>query len=158
MSETLITEIAKSHDQSWLERCRDHNIRLGRKQVVDAVKARLRDLELEGALRLRPDESETIEHRVFEAVRVYRALLRHKHGYNQSASYTERAIKRYGAKEAVIRTVRKGKVTEGLRLLKKYGRLDCAYEQIVLDFPTEFPEDVVEKATTLLAEVAREDG
>jgi hypothetical protein len=39
----------------------------------------------------------------------------------------------------------------GLELLAKYGRLDCAYEQIILDFPEEFDEALLKKARENLA-------
>jgi hypothetical protein len=47
-------------------------------------------------------------------------------------------IKPYGEKEAVRRPVAIGKASAGLELLSDHNRLDCAYEQIVLDFPDEF--------------------
>jgi len=49
-------------------------------------------------------------------------------------------IKRWGEKEVVRRTVTNLKMSAGLELLAKYGRLDCAYEQIILDFPDEFDD------------------
>ena len=43
----------------------------------------------------------------------------------------------------MIRTIRRGKKTEGLITLLNNGRLDCSYEQIAIDFFHEMPEDVV---------------
>jgi hypothetical protein len=111
------------------------------------------DLDLYDALRVRPD-SHSVEERVIESVRVYRELLKHKHGRNQAAGYTEREIKQYGPREALIRTIRRGKKTDGLKLLAKHGRLDCAYEQIAIDHMHEMPEDVIERARQMLAEFA----
>src|SRR5262245_45176719 len=108
MSGNLLTTIALSSDTAWLRQCRDHNRRLGRLDVVKAADLRLRDLHLREALIVRP-EAHTIEDRVFESVRVYRELLKHKHGRNQAAGYTEREIKQYGPREALIRTIRRGK-------------------------------------------------
>jgi hypothetical protein len=45
-------------------------------------------------------------------------------------------IQRWGEKEAVRRTVATLTMSSGLELLAKYGRLDCAYEQIILDSRT----------------------
>jgi hypothetical protein len=148
MSDTLLAAIARSCDRDWLERCRDHNAKLGKQEVVEAAKQRIRDLDLHDALKVKP-QAHSIEERVFESVRVYRELLKHKHGRNQAAGYTEREIKQYGPREALIRTIRRGKKTDGLLTLRQFDRLDCSYEQIALDHADEMPEDVVERARTV---------
>ncbi len=152
--ENLLSAIAHSWDRAWLEQCRDHNRKLERREVVEAAQQRLRYLELQDALRVKPNAN-TIEQRVIETVRIYRALLKHKHGRNQAAGYTEREIRKYGPREALIRTIRRGKKTEGLWTLAEHDRLDCAYEQIAIDFATEMPEDVVNRAKQILAEVTQ---
>ena len=150
MSENLLEAIALSSDQFWLETCRDHNARLGRKEIVEAVRKRLQDLKLRQGLDFRP-VSNSIEERVIESVRVYRELLKHKHGRNQAAGYTEREIRQYGPREALIRTIRRGKKTDGLKLLAQHDRLDCAYEKIAIDYSHDLPEDVVRIAQQTLA-------
>lgn len=60
-------------------------------------------------------------------------------------------IKRWGEKEAVKRTVMNLTMSTGLELLAKYDRLDCAYEQIILDFPDQFEAVVIAKARANLA-------
>jgi hypothetical protein len=148
----LLAAVSRSSDRGWLEQCRAHNARLGREKVVQAVDRRLADLSLQDALRFRP-EAHSIDERVYESVRVYEELLRHKHGRRQPAGYTRREIKQYGPREALIRTIRRGKATDGLKLLAEHDRLDCAYEQIAIDHAKEMPEDVVERARQLLAQV-----
>jgi hypothetical protein len=152
MNDDLIAAVQKSTDRNWLIGCRDYNRSLGNREVVAAVEQRLRDLDLRAALRIRP-QARTVEDRVGESVRVYRELLRHKHGRNQAAGYTERAIRDHGPKGALIRTVRSGKKTAGLKLLATHNRLDCAYEQIAIDHADEMPEDVVEIARRTLADL-----
>ena len=151
MTESLFAAIARSTDRAWLEQCRAHNVKLERKDIVEATEQRLRHLDLQDALRMRPNAN-SVEERVLESVRVYRALLKHKHGRNQAAGYTEREIRDYGPREALIRTIRRGKKTDGLKMLAEHDRLDCAYEQIAIDFAPEIPEDVVETARLTLAE------
>ena len=102
------------------------------------------------ALKVEP-EAHSLEERVLKSVRVYRALLKHKHGRNQAAGYTEREMKQHGPREALIRTIRRGKKTDGLVMLAEHERLDCAYEQIAIDYAPELPEDVVERARQTLA-------
>ena len=119
--------------------------------MVRAVEERLRDLNLYNALAVK-SEARGVEARVFESVRVYRELLKHKHGRNQAAGYTEREIREYGPREALIRTIRRGKKTDGLKTLAKHDRLDCAYEQIAIEYAHELPEDVVERARQTLTE------
>jgi hypothetical protein len=62
---------------------------------VEAAERRLRDLDLHDASRVRP-EAHSVEERVFESVRVYFELLKHKHGGRQAAGYIEREIRQYG--------------------------------------------------------------
>ena len=151
MDENLFNAIARSSDRAWLKQCRDHNAKLKRWNIVKATEQRLRYLDLQDALKIRP-KAHSVEERVLESVRVYRALLKHKHGRNQAAGYTEREIKKYGPREALMRTILRGKKTDGLMMLAEHDRLDCAYEQIAIDFAAELPEDVVERARQTLAE------
>jgi hypothetical protein len=151
MTGNLLAAIANSSDRSWLVQCRRHNSQLGKANVVEAVEQRRRDLDLLAALRRKP-EADTVEARVHESVRVYRELLKHKHGRNQAAGHTEREIRQYGPREALIRTIRRGKKTDGLKLLAQHDRLDYAYEQIAIDHAHEMPEDVVQRARQTLVE------
>jgi len=128
MTDQLIAAISQSKDLRWLKECGELNRANGKLDVVAAVDRRIRDLNLQGALRLKPD-AQTVESRVQESVRVYRELLKHKHGRNQAAGYTEREIRQYGHREALIRTIRRGKKTDGLKMLAAHQRLDCAYEK-----------------------------
>ena len=155
MTDQLIAAISQSKDLRWLKECGELNRANGKLDVVAAVDRRIRDLNLQGALRLKPD-AQTVESRVQESVRVYRELLKHKHGRNQAAGYTEREIRQYGHREALIRTIRRGKKTDGLKMLAAHQRLDCAYEKIAIDHASEMPDDVVERARRLLAEVQAE--
>ena len=152
MTEKLLVAIGASSDRRWLVQCSDHNAKLGRQGIVHAVAQRLRDLNLKSALKIRPGAN-TVEERVMESVRVYRELLKHKHGRNQTAGYTEREIEQYGPREALIRTIRRAKRTDGLKLLAAHDRLDCAYETIAVDFESELPEDVVKQARQTLSEL-----
>ncbi len=157
MSNSLLSAIAQSKDRAWLIRCRDYNLGEGRKDVVTAVDKRLQELEFDASIKTRGN-AKTVEDRVKESLRVYRALLRLKHGRNQAAGYSEREIKQCGHREALIRTIRRGKATDGLKLLAAHDRLDCAYEQIAIDHADEMPADVVEKARWLLGEQSKGEG
>jgi hypothetical protein len=81
----------------------------------------------------------------------------HSKAHRGSMSHARRdeILTRYGLgpREALIRTIRRGKKTEGLLRLAEHDRLDCAYEQIAIDFATEMPEDVVIRAKKTLAEI-----
>jgi hypothetical protein len=151
---SLLEAIAKSSDRVWLTRCRDHNASLGKKDVVERVDQRLRDLDLQNALEIR-SEAQTLEARIYESLRVYREILKHKHGRNQAAGYTEREIKQKTPRGALIDTIRRGKKTDGLKQLAEFDRLDCSYEQIAIDFAHELPGDVVERARLTLGELKR---
>jgi len=60
-------------------------------------------------------------------------------------------IKKWGEKTALMRTVTNLNMSAGLELLAEHGRLDCAYEQIILDFPYEFNDTLILKAKANLA-------
>jgi hypothetical protein len=152
MSDILLDAISKSADLPWLVQCREFNKSKGNTAVAEAADKRVRDLQLGAALRMREGDG-TLEGRVLESLRVYREMLRHKHGRNQAAGYTERDIKKHGPTGALIATIRRGKKTDGLKVLESFGRLDCSYEQIAVDFASQLPEDVVEKARKMLAEL-----
>ncbi len=149
----VLAAIEKSSDTKWLEQCREYNANIGRQNVAAAAKQRILDVNLSKALRVMLGEK-TLEGRIAESLRVYREILKHKHGRNQAAGYTEREIRDYGPKQALIRTIRRGKKTEGLKTLQFHERLDCSYEQIAIDFATELPDDVVDQAKATLAQLA----
>ena len=79
------------------------------------------------------------EGRIREAMRVVEALYSVKNGKTTIAARTRQSIKKHGPVEALRRIVAK-KDSPGLRVLADYNRLDCAFEQIVLDFPKIFEE------------------
>ncbi len=77
------------------------------------------------------------EGRVAEAIRVVEALYSQKNGKATRASRTRQSIARHGAVEALRRVIAK-RDSPGLRILAEHDRLDCAFEQIALDFPEIF--------------------
>ena len=149
-----VDSINQSTDKDWLKGFRTRMMAAGVKEIVDGVDRRLvelHDLALERAIG-KPPADMTLNERVWEAIRVYEAFLAHKHGGKRvPASRSKDMIKRHGEKEAVRRTVKNLNMSNGLELLEQHGRLDCAYEQIVLDFPLEFDESLKVKARANLA-------
>jgi hypothetical protein len=129
----------------------------GATEVVAAIDRRLDELATE-ALRQTigplPANLSVIE-RVHEAVRVLEALRKHNNGGRaRPASRTRGMIKRLGEVGAVKRLVMTHKTSQGLEDLAVYGRLDCAFEQIILDFPDAFDDAAVAKALANLARFA----
>ena len=149
-----IPMIMSSNDKGYLARFRAQILDVDVPEIVAALDKRLLELgevDLRSAIR-KPLGDLTLIERVHEAVRVYEQFLAHKHGGKRiAASRTRTMIKRWGEKEAVRRTVTNMTMSTGLELLAKYNRLDCAYEQIILDFPNEFEAPLVAKASENLA-------
>jgi hypothetical protein len=149
-----IPSIMSSNDKDWLVGFRSRILDANVPEIVAAIDKRLGQLgesSLRSAIR-KPLSDLTLIERVHEAVRVYEQFLAHKHGGKRvAASRTKAMIKRWGEKEAVRRTVTNMTMSNGLELLAKYDRLDCAYEQIILDFPDEFDPAVATKARENLA-------
>jgi hypothetical protein len=156
-----IPSIERSHDQDWLAGFRRRISKEDEPKITAAIDKRLAELGEKG-LRYAigvPLDNLTLQERVHEAVRVYEQFLAYKHGGKRiSASRTKTMIKRWGEKEAVRRTVANMTMSTGLELLAKYGRLDCAYEQIILDFPTEFDAELATKARTNLSRLSSPNG
>lgn len=146
----LLETVKASNDVTWLKGCLEHNRKIGNDAVAAAVTARMRDIELRNALNVKGGDG-TLEGRVLESLRVYREILRHKHGKKLAAGYTERAIRNHGPKGALIVSLQSKKPTEGLLRLAEYDRLDCSYEQIAIDFANELPPEIVEQAKRNLA-------
>jgi hypothetical protein len=152
-----IPSIMKSNDKPYLTSFRARILDADVPEIVAAIDKRLQELgesDLRAAVR-KPLGDQTLSERVHEAVRVYEQFLAYKHGGKRiSASRTRMMIKRWGEKEAVRRTVTNMTMSTGLELLAKYDRLDCAYEQIILDFPDEFDPPLIAKARENLARLA----
>lgn len=147
-----LTFIAGCTDKKKLRQLRTNVAAHGYPELIAAVDDRIGDLNrgaLSSALGVRMDNG-TLIGRVWESVRIYEELLQHKHGRQQRASRTRAAIARHGEMEAVRRTVATGKASTGLALLNAHNRLDCSYEQIVLDFPNEFDASTRAKAQAIL--------
>lgn len=154
-----IPSIMRSHDDAWLAQFRARIQGQDVPEILAAIDNRLSQLgeiSLRSAIQ-RPLGELTLIERVHEAVRVYEQFLAYKHhGKRILASRTKQMIKRWGEKEAVRRTVVNMNMSTGLELLAKYDRLDCAYEQIILDFPDEFDPAVAAKAQDNLARLPAE--
>jgi hypothetical protein len=153
-----IASVKKSHDRPWLLGFRERMVAVHAAEIIAAIDARLAELgerDLRGAIG-RPLSNLTLVERVHEAIRVYEEFLAYKHcGKRVAASRTRAMIGRWGEKEAVRRTVTNLTMSTGLELLAKYDRLDCAYEQIILDFPEEFDVWLIDKARQNLAHLPK---
>lgn len=79
------------------------------------------------------------EGRVAEALRVMEELLYFKNGRRLQAGYTRRSLEKNGPVETIKRIIAK-KDLAGLRMLADRDRLDCAFEQIALDYPELFQD------------------
>lgn len=153
-----LRQVEASRDTTWLRRFREGVA--GNPDgvtVVNAIDRRLCQLEeltFKKALGSPLTGNLTLQQRVHEAVRVYEVFLSRKHhGKRIRANRTRAMIDRWGAKEAVRRTVMNMDASTGLDTLFENDRLDCAYEQIIIDFPSEFGPDAVAKARANLARV-----
>ncbi len=143
--------IENSSEIYWLRICRDTN-KDRNPAVAEAAAKRLVEVEVAAALKQHLG-GDTIESRVAESIRVYREYLKLKHGRTQAAGYAERDIKKLGAKDCVIKTVKSAKAIDGLKALLECGRLDCSYEQIAIDFADAMPAEVVAQAHKSLSEL-----
>jgi hypothetical protein len=151
--------INKSTDKAWMEEFRTRMIAAEKLDMVTALDRRLAELN-ELAFRTAigsPTAGLSLIERVRESVRIHQEFLTRKRlGKGFRAARINAMIKRWGEKEALSRTVMSLNASTGLELLAKYSRLDCAYEQIILDFPHEFHEGLVTKARANLARLSHQ--
>lgn len=68
-------------------------------------------------------------------VHAYEAVLREDGGRGKTATYTRLKVARVGSVQTMIDLLEKPPTTYGIDLLRKKGRLDCAYENVVFDYP-----------------------
>ena len=151
--------IERSVDRIWLKNFRASMAAAGAPDIVAAIDLRLGRLGEEALRRAIGEASAdlSLTERVQETVRVYSEFLAFEHdGQRISPSRTKAMIARWGEKEAVRRTVTRPDPSSGLERLAKYGRLDCAYEQIVIDFPDDFDAKLIAKARASIAALSAE--
>ena len=161
--ERAVQNIRVSNDREWLLGFRDRIATEEQPEIVSAINQRLTELagrELKRKVGPPLGAGASLAERVQEALRVYQEGLNAKHGRRQPASRLRPMIKRWGEKEAVRRLVTTHDKSTGLDLLNKMERLDCAFEQIILDFASEYDNDpqLLAKARANLArlETSRE--
>jgi hypothetical protein len=144
-------------DRSKLQQFREKMVAAGATEVVTAIDRRLDELAMEALRRTigpLPANLGVVE-RVHEAVRVLEALRKHNNGGRaRPASRTRGMIKRHGEIGAVKQLVMTHKTSQGLEDLAAFGRLDCAFEQIILEFPEAFDDAAAAKARANLARLA----
>lgn len=144
-----IASAQKMTRRSELLRFREPMKALGAAEVVQAIDRRMDQLAAEEArltIGVTPANLSVTE-RVHEAVRVLEALRAYQDGGRRHpASRTRKMIKERGEIGAVRQTVMTHHTSQGLEDLAAQGRLDCAFEQIILDFPESFDQAAVTKA------------
>jgi hypothetical protein len=116
----------------------------GKPEIARAINRRFTELAEQDLRRNigSPGAEASLVERVQEALRVYEEGLSAKHGRRQPAGRLRPMIERWGEKEAVRRLVATHDNSAGLDFLNKMERLDCAFEQIILDLAGEYDNDL----------------
>lgn len=86
-------------------------------------------------------------------VHAYEAVLREDGGRGKTATYTRLKVGKVGSVQTMIDLLEKPPTTYGIDLLRKKGRLDCAYENIVFDYPDFFEHKHLAEARRRLGPV-----
>ena len=94
----------------------------------------------------------TVEWELWYALAAYESVLSLKNGRRTYAVRLKQKIKREDIFEAVCGAVRKGPTSFGFQKLVEMKRLDASFEEVVVRYPKEFPDDVVAQAKKSLAE------
>jgi hypothetical protein len=118
------------------------------KNLRDMIAARCAELAKD-ALRAKiksPIAGATFIDRFNYALAVYEDCLSLAKGKRTSAGRTRQMIKKLGEAETVRHIVASMTTSSGLATLVEFGRLDCSFEQLVIDFPSEFDAALSAKA------------
>lgn len=78
-------------------------------------------------------------------VEAYEKVLSGDVGRLRFATYTRRKIKTDGAMAVILDLLDKPPKTYGVNFLRQNNRLDCAYENIIIDYHTVYPDDIKRK-------------
>jgi hypothetical protein len=78
-------------------------------------------------------------------VEAYEKVLSGDVGRRRFATYTRRKIKTDGAMAVILDLLDKPPRTYGLNFLRHNNRLDCAYENIIIDYHKVYPDDIKRK-------------
>lgn len=97
------------------------------------------------------DENNPIERKFKECLAAYEEYLYEKNGKKVKANYLRRKWEEVGTIQTIIDAVNKKKHQEGLQLLMNVGGSEYSMESIVLEFPDQFSEEVVENAKIKLS-------
>ena len=97
------------------------------------------------------DENNPIERKFKECLAAYEEYLYEKNGKKVKANYLRRKWEKVGTIQTIIDAVNKKKRQEGLQLLMNVGGSEYSMESIVLEFPDQFSEEVVENAKKKLS-------
>jgi hypothetical protein len=108
-----------------LHRKDDYAVQAGERRIEQILSA-----ELKGESKFHND--------FMRYVQAYEAVLREDGGRGKTATYTRLKVERVGSVQTMIDLLEKPPTTYGIDLLRKKGRLDCAYENIVFDYPDFF--------------------
>ena len=87
-----------------------------------------------------------VHNALMKQVQAYEAVLSEKAQKKQVASYSRRKIKKVGAVQMLKDLLKKDPDTTGLNTLRETGNLQAAYENVVIDHPSFFTPNEVEKA------------
>lgn len=156
-TEKSISSINGSTDMQWLRGFRDRMKPVGEDEIVGAIDKRLKELEeinFQNQIPTKNVELSLVD-RVQNSLRVYELLRTRERRRTYRANRTRQMIERLGEKETVTRIVTNLKTSIALETFTRYDRLDLSYEQIILDFPTEFDAALRTKARANLADASR---
>jgi len=125
-------------------------VRLGRPDLAD--QARRHSIDLRAA---EYGDASDVEKECIQAILAYEEVLSRKNGRRTRATRTWQMIKRRGILGAVERAVSRPVQTAGYELLAEMGLADLAFEAVVLRYPDQFSEEVIERSRSRMRQLAR---
>ena len=136
-NEVLYAHVAKMHSTSRVknfisnaERWKnDYAVQVGRRRIDEILL-----IEREGKSDFHNDFMRYVE--------AYEKVLSGDVGRRRFATYTRRKIKTDGAMAVILDLLAMPPKTYGLNVLRRNNRLDCAYENIIIDYHAVYPDDI----------------
>ncbi len=129
--------VAKMHSTSRVKNLISNAERWKSDYAVQAGRGRI------GEILLIESEGKSDFHNDFmRYVEAYEKVLSGDVGRRRFATYTRRKIKTDGAMAVILDLLDKPPKTCGLNFLRQNNRLDCAYENIIIDYHAVYPDDI----------------
>jgi len=136
-NEVLDAHVSKMHSTSRVKNFISNAERWENTYAVQAGRRRIDEILL-----IEREGNSDFHNDFMRYVEAYEAVVSGNIGMRRFATYTRRKIKNDGAMAVILEHLDKPSKAYGLLFLWRNNRLDCAFENIIIDYHAAFPDDI----------------